>query len=213
MFKTFVGALSGEEGAAFLRPETAQGIFVNFKCSRQHRVRHRFALLKSAKASVTKSHHVTLRFVLANSNKWKSNFSVIPMFPDWYRYQGDRRMKWYTDLGLSNERLILREHDEDELSHYLHRHSRYLHPEGEYGELEGIAHRGDGRETGSQHQSLRSGIKRTWKPKHRGSGKDLTYRDDLNSEQYTPHVIEPSAGADRATGLPLRSLHRRRTAG
>ena len=73
MFKTFVGALSGEEGAAFLRPETAHGMFVNFKnVLDSTRGRIPFGIAQVGKASET--HHVTLRFVLANSNKWKSNF-------------------------------------------------------------------------------------------------------------------------------------------
>ncbi len=121
-------------------------------------------------------------------------------------------MKWYTDLGLSNERLQLREHGQDELSHYSCGTSdiEYAFPflgPGEYGELEGIAHRGD--------FDLRSHMEGKLDPKTRPlvlekgsrrlnratvcSGKDLTYFDDMKKERYTPHVIEPAAGADRAT--------------
>ena len=101
---------------------------------------YRLALLKSVKASVTKSHHVTLRFVLIIRTNGNRIF-CHPGFPDWYQYWRDRRMKWYTDLRLSNERLILREHDEDELDHYstgtadIEYQFPFL-PEGEYGELE-----------------------------------------------------------------------------
>jgi glycyl-tRNA synthetase len=132
----------------------------------------------------------------------------------WYEYWRDRRMKWYTDLGLAGDRLRLRDHDPDELSHYSTgtANIEYAFPfltEGEYGELEGIAHRGD--------FDLRSHMEgkldpktcplqvqfgEDGKPLHRGSGKDLSYRDDLSGERFTPHVIEPSAGADRAT-LPF----------
>ncbi len=78
MFKTYVGALSGEEGAAFLRPETAQGIFVNFKnVTDSTRVRVPFGVPKSARVFETRSRPGTLRFVRASSNKWRSNFSAI----------------------------------------------------------------------------------------------------------------------------------------
>lgn len=120
-------------------------------------------------------------------------------------------MKWYTDLGLAGERLQLRDHEPDELSHYSTGTAdiEYAFPflsKGEYGELEGIAHRGD--------FDLRSHMEGKLdpntcplevergeddKPKYKGSGRDLTYRDDQTNERFTPHVIEPSAGADRAT--------------
>jgi glycyl-tRNA synthetase len=119
-------------------------------------------------------------------------------------------MKWYQDLGLAGERLRLREHDPDELSHYSTgtadiEYAFPFLPDGEYGELEGVAHRGD--------FDLRSHMEgkldpntcplelerdEHGQPKYRGSGKDLTYRDDLTGERYTPHVVEPAAGADRA---------------
>jgi len=119
-------------------------------------------------------------------------------------------MQWYRDLGLSDNRLRLREHHADELSHYSCGTAdiEYAFPflaEGEYGELEGIAHRGDfdlrSHMEGKLDPKKRPlELERTedGQPKHRGSGRDLTYRDDLTNERYTPHVIEPSAGADRA---------------
>jgi glycyl-tRNA synthetase len=112
---------------------------------------------------------------------------------------------------LSGERLRLREHDADELSHYSCGTSdiEYAFPfltEGEFGELEGIAHRGDfdlrshmEGKLDEKSRPLQVQLGPDGKPKWRGSGKDLTYRDDLTNERFTPHVIEPSAGADRGT--------------
>lgn len=120
-------------------------------------------------------------------------------------------MKWYTDLGLSGERLQLREHAKDELSHYSTgtadiEYAFPFLPPGEYGELEGIAHRGDfdlrshmEGKLDEKTDPLQVQLGEDGKPKWRGSGKDLTYRDESSNERYTPHVIEPSAGADRAT--------------
>ena len=129
----------------------------------------------------------------------------------WYQYWRDRRMNWYTALGLAPQRLILREHAEDELSHYSTgtadiEYAFPFLPAGEYGELEGIAHRGDfdlrshmEGKLDPNSNPLELELDEHGKPKHRGSGKDLSYRDDLTGEKYIPHVIEPSAGADRAT--------------
>ncbi len=129
---------------------------------------------------------------------------------DWYTYWRDKRFKWYVDLGLAGERLQLRDHDPDELSHYSTGTAdiEYAFPflaEGEFGELEGIAHRGDfdlrsHMEGKLDPNSCPFEVERDehGKPRWRGSGKDLTYRDDLSGERYIPHVIEPSAGADRA---------------
>ena len=119
-------------------------------------------------------------------------------------------MQWYTELGLASDRLQLREHDPEELSHYSTgtadvEYAFPFLPAGEFGELEGISHRGD--------FDLRSHMEGKLdpatnplelerdaddKPRWRGSGKDLTYRDDLTGKRFVPHVIEPSAGADRA---------------
>jgi len=129
---------------------------------------------------------------------------------EWYRYWRDRRMAWYTKLGLSNESLIMREHHTEELAHYsvgtadIEYAFPFL-PEGEYGELEGIAHRGDFDLRSHMEGKLDPAtnpmtveLNEHGKPKHRGSGKDLAYRDDITNEKFVPHVIEPSAGADRA---------------
>ena len=113
-------------------------------------------------------------------------------------------------MGISDERLIMREHHADELAHYsigtadIEYAFPFL-PSGEYGELEGVAHRGDfdlrSHMEGKLDESsnpLSLELDEHGQPKYRGSGKDLQYRDDLTNEKYTPHVIEPSAGADRA---------------
>jgi glycyl-tRNA synthetase len=131
--------------------------------------------------------------------------------PDWYRFWRDRRYAWYLGLGLAGERLRLRDHSPEELSHYscgtadIEYAFPFL-PPGEFGELEGIAHRGDfDLRSHMEGKLVRQGNELVveqgpdGKPRHKGSGKDLTYFDDQTRERYVPHVIEPSAGADRAT--------------
>ncbi|MCA9173488.1 MAG: glycine--tRNA ligase [Planctomycetales bacterium] len=213
MFKTFVGALSGEEGTAFLRPETAQGIFVNFKnVLDSTRVRVPFGIAQVGKSFRNEITPRNFTFRSREFEQMEIEFFCHPdSSRDWYQFWRDRRMKWYTSLGLASDRLQLREHDPEELSHYSTgtadiEYAFPFLPPGEFGELEGIAHRGD--------FDLRSHMEgkldpttnplelekdANGKPKWRGSGKDLSYRDDLSGERYVPHVIEPSAGADRAT--------------
>jgi glycyl-tRNA synthetase len=136
--------------------------------------------------------------------------------PQWYQYWRDRRYRWYTDLGLASDRLRLRDHTPEELSHYscgtadIEYAFPFLAP-GEFGELEGVAHRGDfdlrshmeGKLVHQDPNDPKSPLvvetDGAGKPRHRGSGKDLSYFDDLTKQRYLPHVIEPSAGADRAT--------------
>lgn len=214
MFKTYVGALSGEEGAAFLRPETAQGIFANFKnvCD-STRLRVPFGIAQIGKSFRNEITPRNFTFRSREFEQMEIEFFCHPnQSPEWYRYWRDRRMKWYTDLGLAGERLRLREHEQEELSHYscgtadIEYAFPFL-PAGEYGELEGIAHRGDfdlrshmeGKLDPHSKPELKVELGADGKPKWRGSGKDLSYRDDLTNEKFTPHVIEPSAGADRAT--------------
>lgn len=213
MFKTFVGALSGEEGAAFLRPETAQGIFVNFK-NVIDSTRHRLPL---GIAQIGKSfrNEITPRNFTFRSREFEQMEIEFFCHPDssqqWYTYWRNRRVKWYQQLGLAGERLRLREHEKSELAHYsigtadIEYAFPFLAP-GDYGELEGVAHRGDfdlrshmEGKLDEKTNPLQLQLDAEGKPKWRGSGKDLTYRDELTGERYTPHVIEPSAGADRAT--------------
>jgi glycyl-tRNA synthetase len=213
MFKTYVGALSGEEGAAFLRPETAQGIFVNFKnVVDSTRIRVPFGVAQVGKSFRNEITPRNFTFRSREFEQMEIEFFCHPnQSSDWYQYWRNRRLQWYKDLGLDSERLRLREHDQDELSHYscgtadIEYAFPFL-PPGEYGELEGIAHRGDfdlrSHSEGKldpKKRPLEVELDEEGNPRHRGSGKDLYYRDDLSNERFIPHVIEPSAGADRAT--------------
>ncbi len=213
MFESHAGALQSEDNKVFLRPETAQGIFVNFKnVIDSSRVKVPVGIAQIGKSFRNEITPRNFTFRSREFEQMEIEFFCHPsQSQDWYKYWRDRRMKWWQDLGLSGDRLILRDHHADELSHYSTgtadiEYAFPFLPEGEYGELEGIAHRGD--------FDLRSHMEGKLdpnscplevemgddgKPKHRGSGKDLTYRDDMTNERFTPHVIEPSAGADRGT--------------
>jgi glycyl-tRNA synthetase len=213
MFKTFVGALSGEEGTAFLRPETAQGIFVNFKnVVDSTRVSIPFGVAQIGKSF---RNEITPRNFTFRSREFEQMEIEFFCHPDssraWYQYWRDLRLNWYTKMGLASERLQLREHHPEELAHYSTgtadiEYAFPFLPAGEYGELEGVAHRGDFDLRSHMEGKLDPHsnpfvpeLNEHGKPKYRGSGKDLTYRDDITNERFTPHVIEPSAGADRAT--------------
>src|SRR5690606_26077940 len=202
-----------EEDAAFLRPETAQGIFVNFKnVLDSTRIRVPFGVAQVGKSFRNEITPRNFTFRSREFEQMEIEFFCHPKEShQWYQYWRDRRFKWYLNLGLSEGRLQLRDHDPDELSHYSTGTAdiEYAFPfldEGEYGELEGIAHRGDFDLRSHMEGKLDPASKpltleldAEGKPVHRGSGRDLTYRDDLSGERFTPHVIEPSAGADRAT--------------
>jgi glycyl-tRNA synthetase len=212
MFKTIVGALGGEEDAAFLRPETAQGIFVNFKnVVDSTRVRIPFGIAQIGKSFRNEITPRNFTFRSREFEQMEIEFFCHPSTSaEWYRYWRDRRYRWYVDLGLAGERLRLRDHDPEELSHYSCGTAdiEYAFPflaEGDFGELEGVAHRGDfDLRSHMEGKLVRRGEgfaveqEANGQPKHRGSGKDLTYFDDQTKERFVPHVIEPSAGADRA---------------
>ncbi len=218
MFKTIVGALGGEEDAAFLRPETAQGIFVNFKnVLDSTRVGIPFGIAQIGKSF---RNEITPRNFTFRSREFEQMEIEFFCRPDqslqWYQYWRQRRFQWYLDLGLASDRLRLREHTPDELSHYsvgtadIEYAFPFLAP-GEFGELEGVAHRGDfdlrshmeGKLVHENPDDKKSPLvlekDAEGKPRHRGSGKDMNYFDDQTKERFIPHVIEPSAGADRAT--------------
>jgi glycyl-tRNA synthetase len=241
MFKTTIGALGGEDDTSFLRPETAQGIFVNFKnVLDSSRVKIPFGIAQTGKSFRNEITPRNFTFRSREFEQMEIEFFCHPETShEWYQYWRDRRMQWYTDMGLASERLRLREHEPDELSHYSTgtadiEYAFPFLPEGEFGELEGIAHRGDfdlrshmEGKLDEKSDPLEVQLGPDGKPKYRGSGKDLSYFDDDAWErdkeqlglrsfkayvkqnkdadqpgapyQYVPHVIEPSAGADRAT--------------
>lgn len=214
MFKTTLGALGGEDDVTFLRPETAQGIFVNFKnVLDSSRVKVPFGIGQVGKSFRNEITPRNFTFRSREFEQMEIEFFCPPeQSQDWYRYWRDRRLAWYTKLGLSGESLIMREHESSELAHYsvgtadIEYAFPFL-PEGEFGELEGIAHRGDfdlrshmeGKLDPNSPPGEPMGVELNehGKPKYRGSGKDLTYRDEATNEKFVPHVIEPSAGADR----------------
>lgn len=213
MFETYYGALRDENNKAFLRPETAQGIFVNFKnVTDSTRVRVPFGIAQMGKSFRNEITPRNFTFRSREFEQMEIEFFCHPSTSaEWYRYWRDRRYRWYTDLGLAGDRLRLREHDKEELSHYscgtadIEYAFPFL-PPGEFGELEGIAHRGNfDLRSHMEGKLVRKGDElvvetdESGKPRHRGSGKDLSYFDDLSKERFVPHVIEPSAGADRAT--------------
>lgn len=185
MFKTFVGPVEEDAAQVYLRPETAQGIFVNFKnVVDSSRVKIPFGIAQIGKSF---RNEITPKQFIFRSREFEQmeiEFFCHPSTSvEWYRKWRDARFQWYKDLGIKSDKLRLREHDKDELSHYSQGTSdvEYAFPWG-WGELEGIAHRGD--YDLKQHMQF--------------SGKDLQYFDDESKERYIPHVIEPSAGATRS---------------
>jgi glycyl-tRNA synthetase len=150
MFKTHVGALFDPESEAYLRPETAQGIFANFKniCD-STRVKIPFGVGQIGKSFRNEITPKNFTFRSREFEQMEIEFFCNPAeSAAWYTYWRDRRMQWYTGLGLAGERLRLREHGAEELSHYSCGTSdiEYAFPfleAGDFGELEGVAHRGD----------------------------------------------------------------------
>ena len=183
MFETHVGALQDESSIAYLRPETAQGIFINFKNVAQlARRKPPFGIAqvgKSFRNEITPGNFI---FRLREFEQMEMEFFVPPAEADeWYAYWIDARRRWYLDLGLREENLRIREHDEDERSHYSLATSdlEYLYPIG-WQELEGVANRGDYDLT--QH-TRESGTKLEW--------------IEQDGRRYTPYVIEPAVSIDR----------------
>ena len=186
MFETNIGALRNDSSLAYLRPETAQGIFVNFKnVLDTARVKVPFGIAQIGKSFRNEINPRNFTFRSREFEQMEIEFFCSPdSAKEWYKYWRDTRFQWYINLGLKSERLRLRDHDADELAFYSTATAdiEYEFPFG-ISELEGIAHRGDYDLT--QHMKF--------------SGKDLSYFDDESKSRFTPHVIEPSAGADRAT--------------
>ncbi|HEY7105756.1 MAG TPA: glycine--tRNA ligase [Acidimicrobiia bacterium] len=186
MFKTFVGPVEDDGAVAYLRPETAQGIFVNFQnVQTTTRKKPPFGIAqigKSFRNEITPGNFI---FRTREFEQMEMEYFVPPDdSPRWYEYWVQERYRWYTDLGIPEEKLRIRPHDDDELSHYSIGTSdvEFEYPWG-WGELEGIAQRTD--------FDLRQHAK--------FSGQELSYYDQERDERYLPYVVEPAAGADRAT--------------
>jgi glycyl-tRNA synthetase len=186
MFETTVGPVKDEGATVYLRPETAQGIFINFKNVLQFsRRKPPFGIAqigKSFRNEITPGNFI---FRTREFEQMEMEFFVPPDdAPRWFAHWLAERERWYTELGIRPDHLRLRAHDADELSHYSSNTSdvEYLFPIG-WSELEGIADRGD------------FDLSR-----HAEHAKEkLEYVDTASGERYVPHVIEPAAGADRAT--------------
>jgi len=186
MFETTMGPVKDSGATVYLRPETAQGIFVNFKNVLQFsRKKPPFGIAqigKSFRNEITPGNFI---FRTREFEQMEMEFFVPPAdAPRWYEHWKQARFAWYVDLGLRADHLRLREHEPEELAHYSTGTAdvEYLFPIG-WSELEGIADRGDF--DLSAHAAH--------------SGEKLEYFDPQTRERYVPHVIEPAAGADRAT--------------
>jgi glycyl-tRNA synthetase len=193
MFETTVGPVKESGSVAYLRPETAQGIFINFKNVLQFsRKKPPFGIAqvgKSFRNEITPGNFI---FRTREFEQMEMEFFVPPdEAQKWFEHWLAERERWYTELGIRPDHLRLRAHDQDELSHYSSGTSdvEYLFPSTTVGggarwsELEGIANRGDFDLT--QHAQF--------------SGEKLEYFDQATGQRYVPYVIEPAAGADRAT--------------
>ena len=186
MFRTFMGPVEDSGNEIYLRPETAQGIFVNFQnVQTATRKKLPFGIGQIGKAFRNEITPGNFTFRTREFEQMEVEFFVEPgSDDDWLQRWVQDRFNWYVGYGIRAENLRLREHAGDELAHYAKAtfDIEYRFPWG-WGELEGIANRGDfdlGRHT-------------------EFSGQDLSYFDDATRERYLPYVIEPSGGVDRAT--------------
>ena len=186
MFRTHMGPVESEENLVYLRPETAQGIFTNYEnVRRTQRLKLPFGIAqigKSFRNEITPGQFV---FRTREFEQMEMEFFCAPDEADeWFQYWLDARMGWYINLGMSGERLRLRYHEPDELSHYSAGTAdvEFEFPWG-WDELEGIANRTD--------FDLRQHSEH--------SGEDLRYFDQEANERFFPYVIEPAAGATRTT--------------
>ncbi len=183
MFKTQVGALEDTGSAAYLRPETAQGIFINFKNVLQiARRKPPFGIAQIGKSFRNEITPGNFLFRTREFEQMEMEFFVPPLEADeWFAYWIEQRRAWYVRYGLRESHLRVRPHEADELAHYARAASdiEYLFPIG-WSELEGIANRGTFDLT--QHTE--------------NSGTKLEYVGE-GGERYTPHVIEPAGGPDR----------------
>ncbi len=184
MLKTFVGPVEDDAAKVYLRPETAQGIFVNFEnVQKTTRRKLPFGIAqigKSFRNEITPGNFI---FRTREFEQMEMEFFCKPgTDEEWHKHWLDERFNWFVRLGLKKERLRLRQHEPTELAHYAKDvyDVEYLFPMG-WSELEGIANRTDF----------------DLKAHSAGSGKDLSYYDDDAKERYVPYVIEPAVGVDR----------------
>jgi glycyl-tRNA synthetase len=187
MLKTFLGPVEDESGLHYLRPETAQGIFVNFQnvmtASRKKPPFGIGQIGKSFRNEITPGNFI---FRTREFEQMEMEFFVEPgTDEEWHEYWINERMQWYVDLGLARENLREYEHPKEKLSHYAKRtvdiEYRFHFAGSEWGELEGIANRTD--------------FDLSTHTKH--SGQDLSYFDQAKGERWVPYVIEPAAGVGR----------------
>jgi glycyl-tRNA synthetase len=185
MFKTHVGPVEDDGSVAYLRPETAQGIFVNFANVLQtSRKKPPFGIAQQGKSFRNEITPGNFIFRTREFEQMEMEYFVPPSEGDrWFEYWCGERMRWYTDLGIPSDQLRLRPHEAEELSHYSTATAdvEFLYPWG-WGELEGIANRTDYDLT--KHAEF--------------SGERLEYFDQSSGERYVPHVIEPAAGVGRS---------------
>ena len=185
MSKTNMGPVASDDSIVYLRPETAQGIFVNFKnIVDTSRVKPPFGIAQQGKSF--RNEIVTENFIFRSREfeQMEMEFFVPPEeAEEWYTYWCKARRDWFVDLGVTAERVRLRPHEDNELAHYSAACSdvEYEFPFG-WKELEGIANRTD----------------YDLKKHQEATGRDLQYFDDQAKKRYTPYVIEPALGVDRA---------------
>jgi glycyl-tRNA synthetase len=188
MLKTFLGPVEDESGLHYLRPETAQGIFVNFaQVLGTSRKKPPFGIAQTGKSFRNEITPGNFIFRTREFEQMEMEFFVKPgEDEEWHEYWLAERTRWYTDLGINPDNLRHYEHPQEKLSHYSKRtvdiEYRFNFTGSEWGELEGIANRTDfDLTTHSEH-----------------SGQDLTFFDQASGERYTPYVIEPAAGLGRS---------------
>ena len=185
MFKTSVGPVEDEASVVYLRPETAQGIFVNFQnVLNSTRRKLPFGIAQTGKSFRNEITTGNFIFRMREFEQMEIEYFVKPGTDEqWFKHWVEQRFNWYINLGIKKENLRLRQHAKDELAHYARDcyDVEYLFPIG-WSELEGIANRTDF--DLKQHSKF--------------SGKDLSYFDEETKEHIIPYVIEPSAGVDRS---------------
>ncbi len=188
MLKTYLGVIEDESGLHYLRPETAQGIFLNFvNVMNASRKKPPFGIAQTGKSFRNEITPGNFIFRTREFEQMEMEFFVKPgEDEEWHQRWIDTRLQWYTDLGINPENLRLYEHPQEKLSHYSKRtvdiEYRFGFSGRDFEELEGVANRTDFDLT--QHSEY--------------SGQDLSYFDQATGERYTPYVIEPAAGLTRS---------------